>query len=173
MLRLEPPVELVTPRGRARAVVLLDYGADTDLVWVCFQTDTGECWSWRNRDVRCLPCETFGVAARPAGEAAGGGGGAAATGIAAPPAGGSQPPSQPAAGVVQPPPDGPTAAPAPGAYLRSPVHGRCEQWWVSAEIVQPPPTPDYTGRVAGRNVLWRYNKDTREWDWRDIDESGH
>ncbi len=51
MLQLDPPLPVTTPKGPALAHVLIDYGAEHDLVWVCFQ-DNGECWCWRNQDIR-------------------------------------------------------------------------------------------------------------------------
>jgi len=59
MLQLNPPLPVVTPKGRGFAHVLIDYGVEADLVWVVFQ-DSGECWSWRNQDVRAQPNLTFG-----------------------------------------------------------------------------------------------------------------
>jgi hypothetical protein len=59
MLRLDPPLPVVTPRGKALAHVLIDYGIDFDLLWVCFQVD-GECWTWRNQDIRAENNLTFG-----------------------------------------------------------------------------------------------------------------
>jgi hypothetical protein len=59
MLRLDPPLPVVTPRGKALAHVLIDYGAEHDLCWVCFQVD-GECWTWRNQDIRAETNVTFG-----------------------------------------------------------------------------------------------------------------
>jgi hypothetical protein len=52
ILQLNPPVPLTTPKGEALAHLIIDYGAEFDLLWVCFQNDTGECWTWSNRDVR-------------------------------------------------------------------------------------------------------------------------
>jgi len=59
MLRLDPPLPVQTPRGPGLAHVLIDYGAEHDLVWVVFQAD-GECWSWRNQDVRAQANVTMG-----------------------------------------------------------------------------------------------------------------
>lgn len=50
--RLDPPLPLQTPKGKAYAHFLIDYGIEHDLMWVCFQQDTGECWTWKNRDIR-------------------------------------------------------------------------------------------------------------------------
>ena len=59
MLQLDPPLPVNTPKGPALAHVLIDYGAEHDLVWVCFQ-DNGECWCWRNQDIRATTNATFG-----------------------------------------------------------------------------------------------------------------
>ena len=49
---LNPPLPVITPKGNAWAHLIIDYGPEADLVWVCFQDDTGQCWSWGNRDIR-------------------------------------------------------------------------------------------------------------------------
>jgi hypothetical protein len=59
MLQLDPPLPVNTPKGSALAHVLIDYGAEHDLVWVCFQAN-GECWCWRNQDIRATTNATFG-----------------------------------------------------------------------------------------------------------------
>ena len=52
MIRIDPPIPLLTPKGKALAHFLIDYGFDHDLYWVCFQEETGECWTWNNKDIR-------------------------------------------------------------------------------------------------------------------------
>lgn len=52
MLQLDPPLWLITPRGKALCHIVIDYGPEMDLVWVCFQQDTGECWSYPNKEIR-------------------------------------------------------------------------------------------------------------------------
>lgn len=52
MLQLDPPMPVITPKGKGLAHVLIDYGAEFDLLWVVFQDDTGECWTYNNREVR-------------------------------------------------------------------------------------------------------------------------
>ena len=59
MLQLNPPIPVNTPKGPALAQVMIDYGPEYDLIWVCFQ-DNGECWSWRNQDIRAEKNTTFG-----------------------------------------------------------------------------------------------------------------
>ena len=61
MLQLNPPLPVVTPKGKAMAHVLIDYGPEHDLIWTCFQQD-GEIWCWRNQDVRAEKNTTY---ARP------------------------------------------------------------------------------------------------------------
>ena len=52
MLQLNPPLWFTTPKGLALCHFVIDYGIEHDLLWVCFQQDTGECWTWENSDVR-------------------------------------------------------------------------------------------------------------------------
>ena len=59
MLQLDPPLQVKTPKGPALAHVLIDYGPDHDLLWVCFQMD-GECWTWKNNDIRADSNVTYG-----------------------------------------------------------------------------------------------------------------
>jgi hypothetical protein len=41
--------------------VLLDYGSEHDLIWCCFIAATGECWCFRNPDIRLAPNRTLGI----------------------------------------------------------------------------------------------------------------
>jgi hypothetical protein len=50
--QLNPPIPVVTPRGKGFAHMVIDYGVEHNLLFVVFQNDTGECWSWRNQDIR-------------------------------------------------------------------------------------------------------------------------
>ena len=52
MLRLDPPLPLDTPKGKALAHMLIDYGVEYDLLWVCFQDETRECWTWSNKEIK-------------------------------------------------------------------------------------------------------------------------
>ena len=58
--RLDPPMPIMTPKGRGLAHFLIDYGPEHDLMWVCFQDDTGECWTWENSDIRARVNQTLG-----------------------------------------------------------------------------------------------------------------
>jgi hypothetical protein len=59
MLQLDPPIPVVTPKGKALAQILIDYGPEYDLIWVCFEDD-GQIWCWKNQEVRSETNITFG-----------------------------------------------------------------------------------------------------------------
>jgi hypothetical protein len=50
--QLNPPVPMTTPKGDALAHLLVDYGPEFEVHWVCFQDDTGECWTWPASQIR-------------------------------------------------------------------------------------------------------------------------
>lgn len=50
--QLQTPIPLITPKGKAWAVALIDYGPQWDLQWVTFIHATGECWTFRNSQIR-------------------------------------------------------------------------------------------------------------------------
>ena len=52
ILQLNPPIPVFTPKGKALAHVLIDYGIELDLMWVCFNRSDGQCWIWTNKDIR-------------------------------------------------------------------------------------------------------------------------
>lgn len=60
-LQLNPPIPLETPKGKAWAVALIDYGPQWDLQWITFIHGTGECWTFLNRDIRQEANMTFGI----------------------------------------------------------------------------------------------------------------
>ena len=59
MIQLDPPLPVITPAGKGLAHVLIDYGAEHDLLWVVFQ-ENRESWTWRNQDIRADANITFG-----------------------------------------------------------------------------------------------------------------
>ena len=68
MLELRCPLWFSTPFGEARAIILLDYGPEDDLLWVCIQQEgehLGELWTWHNSKVRVLDNPTY-LRKRPA-----------------------------------------------------------------------------------------------------------
>jgi hypothetical protein len=59
LLQLNPTIPVITPKGRALAHLLMDYGEEHHLMWIVFQDDTGECWTWPNPDIRIQNNVTF------------------------------------------------------------------------------------------------------------------
>ena len=51
MLELKCPLDVVTPKGKAVAHFLIDYGCESDLYFVCFIKETRECWTFKNKDI--------------------------------------------------------------------------------------------------------------------------
>lgn len=60
ILQLNPTIPMETPMGKALAHFLIDYGEEHDLYWVCFQDETGECWTWNNKQIRIQNNISFG-----------------------------------------------------------------------------------------------------------------
>jgi hypothetical protein len=58
--QLSPPIPLDTPKGAAMAHLVIDYGPEHELHWVCANISDGECWTWTNRHVRFQPNVTLG-----------------------------------------------------------------------------------------------------------------
>ena len=52
ILQLNPSIPVITPQGDAQAMMVIDYGPETDLVWICFLDSNGQCWSYRNPEIR-------------------------------------------------------------------------------------------------------------------------
>ena len=61
LTQLQTPLPLDTPKGKAWAVAIIDYGPQWDLLWVTFVHDSGECWTFGNREVRQEKNYTFGL----------------------------------------------------------------------------------------------------------------
>ena len=59
ILQLQPPLPLQTPKGSALAHFLIDYGPEYNLLWVCFNDENGECWTWQNTEIRAQTNITF------------------------------------------------------------------------------------------------------------------
>jgi len=57
MLQLNPALPVVTPYGRALAHLVVDYGVEHDLLWVCFHND-GQILTYPGREVQCVPFYT-------------------------------------------------------------------------------------------------------------------
>jgi hypothetical protein len=65
IIQLNPPIPVRTPHGKGTAQMVIDYGVEHDLLWVVFQNDTGECWCWRNQDIRAQNNITIGRDIKP------------------------------------------------------------------------------------------------------------
>ena len=61
LTQLTTPIPLQTPKGKAWAVAIIDYGPQWDLQCVTFVHATGECWTFVNRDIRQEENLTFGL----------------------------------------------------------------------------------------------------------------
>lgn len=60
ILQLNPPIPMDTPKGSALAHMIIDYGPEYNLLWVCFNDADGECWTWDNSKVRAQKNITMG-----------------------------------------------------------------------------------------------------------------
>jgi hypothetical protein len=60
--RIDPPLPLITPKGKGVAHFLIDYGFEHDLMWVVFIDETGECWTFSNKEIKAQPNITAGRA---------------------------------------------------------------------------------------------------------------
>lgn len=58
--QLNPPIPVITPKGTALAHMVIDYGIEEDLQWVCFQDSNGECETWKSQYVRAKKNVTQG-----------------------------------------------------------------------------------------------------------------
>ena len=61
MTILPEMLPMTTPKGRAWAWAVIDRGDHSDLQWVCWVRETGECWTFRNPQVRLEQNETMGI----------------------------------------------------------------------------------------------------------------
>ncbi|SFK19302.1 hypothetical protein [Falsiroseomonas stagni] len=60
ILQLDPPLPMTTPKGEGIAHFLIDYGAETHLMWVVFMDEDGSCWTVPNPEVRMAPNWSLG-----------------------------------------------------------------------------------------------------------------
>ena len=61
LLQLNPSLPMDTPRGKGRALLVIDPGEDHHLLWTVALDETGEIWTFPNPEVRLQPNQTFGV----------------------------------------------------------------------------------------------------------------
>ena len=60
ILQLDPPIPVITPKGDGYAHLLIDYGPEYNLLWICFLDDSGECWTYDNTHIRAQKNVTLG-----------------------------------------------------------------------------------------------------------------
>ena len=60
MIQLNPPIPLITTKGRGWAYFLIDRSQEHDLEWVVFLDENSECWTFRNKDIRIQENYTMG-----------------------------------------------------------------------------------------------------------------
>lgn len=60
IIQLNPLIEVSTPKGNGYAMFLIDYGMDTDLYWIVAINNTGEIWTFANRELRMAKNITLG-----------------------------------------------------------------------------------------------------------------
>ena len=58
--RIDPAIPMISPKGPCLAHFLIDNGIENNLLWITFQDNTGECWTWSNRDIRAQKNITAG-----------------------------------------------------------------------------------------------------------------
>ena len=52
LTQLDPPLHLETPKGAGWAHFVIDYGPETNLLWVVFLDQDGACWTVPNSEIR-------------------------------------------------------------------------------------------------------------------------
>lgn len=52
LTQLNPPLHMETPKGRGLAHFVIDYGPESDLLWVIFMDADGACWTVPNPEIR-------------------------------------------------------------------------------------------------------------------------
>lgn len=52
LVQLDPALPMETPRGPGLAHMVIDYGVESDLLWVVFLDADGSCWAVPNPEVR-------------------------------------------------------------------------------------------------------------------------
>ena len=52
--QLNPTIPLTTPKGKGFAHLVIDYSQEHDLLWVVFLDDGGECWTFKNSEIKIV-----------------------------------------------------------------------------------------------------------------------
>lgn len=64
ILQLNPPIPVITPKGKGFAHLVIDYGPEYNLLWTVF-LDNGECWTYDNKEIRSQENATLGRSIQP------------------------------------------------------------------------------------------------------------
>lgn len=51
-MQLNPPLPMQTPKGAGWAHIMIDYGPESELLWVVFMDADGSCWTVQNSEIR-------------------------------------------------------------------------------------------------------------------------
>jgi hypothetical protein len=60
IIQLASPLPLKSPLGNCLAHLVIDYGLEEKVYFVCFQDDSGECWVWNNQQVKAQRNTSYG-----------------------------------------------------------------------------------------------------------------
>ena len=52
--QINPTIPLTTPKGKGFAHLVIDYSQEHDLLWVVFLDDGGECWTFKNSEIKIV-----------------------------------------------------------------------------------------------------------------------
>ena len=60
ILQLNPSIPISTPKGNGFAWLVIDYGAEYDILWTVAIDETGEIWTFCNSEIRAQKNITMG-----------------------------------------------------------------------------------------------------------------
>ena len=60
IIQLHPQIPVVTPKGNGQAIMIIDYSEEHDLMWVVFLDENGECWTFKNSEIRAFENYSMG-----------------------------------------------------------------------------------------------------------------
>lgn len=60
ILQLNPPIPLITPKGKGWAYFIIDRSQEHHIEWVVFLDNNGECWTFENPQIKMQNNYTMG-----------------------------------------------------------------------------------------------------------------
>jgi len=60
ILQLNPSIPVNTPKGTGEAILIIDYGKEDDILWTVFLDETGQCWTFNNKEIRAIKNVSIG-----------------------------------------------------------------------------------------------------------------